>query len=133
LFFDVFGGVTAAEQVSEGVVAQGAVVAVFRGFADGADQGCVVYGQVGERLLAGQDAGGVPVPAGLGEEGLGAFDLERAGGVDEWEQVADLERQLVGDALIVWRDEALVAALPTRCSRHSAVRRRPPRSGSRRR
>jgi hypothetical protein len=45
------------------------------------------------------DVGGVPVASGVGEEGLGAFDLEEAeegGGVDEGEQVVNLELQVVG-------------------------------------
>src|SRR6266496_3770270 len=76
LLLSVFGGEAAAEQVAEEVVAQRAVVAVLQRLADGPHQRRVLYGEVREQLGAGQDIGGVPVPAGVGQERLRALDLE---------------------------------------------------------
>ena len=62
--------------------------------------GACSIGVVGEELLAGEDVGGAELAAGVGDLEVGVVDrgeAEEFGGVDEGEQVVDLEVELFGE------------------------------------
>ena len=90
----------ASEEVEEEAFAEGAVVGAFQRLADGADRRDAVARGGGEDLLGGLDVGGRERGAYLGERDLSMVDVgeaEQSAGVDEREQVVDLEREVVGE------------------------------------
>jgi hypothetical protein len=71
-----------------------------RGLQDRPDEGGALGGEVGEEFFAGVDVGGGEVPSGVGDAdpGPGGFgEAEQFGGVDQGQEVVDLEAERVSD------------------------------------
>ena len=107
----------ASEQVEEEAFAEVAVGGGGERVADGPHERGALVGVSGEELLAGEDVGGGDLSAGVGDLEVGFLDggeAEELGGVDEREEVVDLEAELVGELGEVFaaadRDEDLEEA-----------------------